>query len=969
MQRRAAWAATALLCATSGCGSKERLLSVDGLPTAAQALDFGTISVGTAQTLELEVTDHGRAPVTINGVDIESHGRIFAAQAETTTISAAGGHTRIRVTFHPETEGPFGDKLLIRTDSAEVPLLSVNLRGLSGPAAITFDPPVLDFGGMEAGDQRGLDVIVNNPTDLPLTLVPFAAPGELALSAGTAAPNGMTRMTVSFHAGALGKRQTLVTATPCATCTAARLPGQADALRSAIVMEPDPLNWNAVPVHRTADADAVLHNLSWRPVTVTTLNVDGEDFSVLSGPGGQVIDPDKRAPVRLRFSPQHAGPTRRELDVAYHSFADRQGSGTLVGLGGGPQIAVAPLSLDFGDLPVGGKARLQLNIQNAGSEEALVVSGVTGADSPFIVHMPADTSVDPGAAAVQVTVDFAPIAPGTFSGELHIQSNDPATPTLDIPVTGTAHTAGPCTFRLTPQHLDFGNVPPGSGAVLGFRFENSGTKECAVKDIQLSSTSDAAFFMPGGSLVGGDLYPTDAFSAQIAFKSPGVGEFHAELTMTVNDPHHPHPHIQILARSQGSCLVAEPPFIDFGAVRMDCSPHDGATLVTNACTSPLNVTSVEIGDGTLPEFSLVDPPQVPLALAPGATFSVGAHYAHTALGQQYAPLFVKADTEPQPLLVPLLAETLHAGQQADQFLQGSGTEADVLFVVSNTTTMANYQSRLAAAVGQLLDDASAQGVDLHVGVTSAGMTPMAQGGAACPGGASGGEAGRLFPVDNSRPRIVSLNQANALTVLQQNVQVGDCQTLEQGLEAVRLALSPPLVDHADDPRTPTANDGNGGFLRPEARLVVVVLADEDDHSGFDPAVYVQFLKSLKGLGGGHRVALYAIVPQSGSCQTAGAPGPRFAQVANDTGGTVFDICEGDYGGMLDALSTRGIGLQTVFPLSSVPDGNGVTVLLNGAPANGSDWYYDGTDNAVVFNPGLVPPPGTQIEVDYTSACN
>ncbi|MBS2027154.1 MAG: choice-of-anchor D domain-containing protein [Deltaproteobacteria bacterium] len=964
--RRAAWAA-ALLWAASGCSGKDRLLAVDGLPSTAQALDFGTISVGTAQTLELELVDHGRAPVTINGVEIESRGRVFAAQAQATTVAAAGGRTRIRVTFHPETEGPFGDKLVIRTDSAEVPLLRVALRGLSGPAAITFDPPRLDFGGMETGDERGLDVTVHNPTDLPLTLVPFASPGELALSAGTAQPNGDTHLTVFFRAGVVGNRTTLVTATPCATCTAARLPGRADALRSAIAMEPDPLSWSAVPVHRTADAKAKLHNLSWRPVSVTNLSVDGEDFTVLSGPGGQVIQPGQSAPVELRFAPQHAGPTHRQLDVAYHSFADRAGQGTLVGLGGGPQIAVAPMSLDFGDLPVGGKARLQLNVQNAGLEEALVLTSVTGADTPFSAHLPVVASVAPGAAAIQVAVDFAPIVPGTFSGVLHIQSNDPATPILDIPVAGSAHAAGPCAFKLTPIKLDFGNVPPGSGAVLGFRFEDTGSHECAVKDIQLSSTSDPAFFMPGGALVGGDLFPTDAFSAQVAFKSPGPGEFHGDLVLTVNDPLRPHPHIPIIARSQQSCLVAEPPFIDIGPVRLDCSAHDGSTLVTNACVNPVTITGVDIGEGTLPEFSLVDPPSVPMPLAPGATFNLTAHYARSELGQQYAPLFVKADSDAQPLLIPLLAETLHVGQQFDRFLQGSGTEADVLFVVSNTTTMAEYQQRLAAAVGDLLDNAAAQGVDLHVGVTSAGMSSVS--GGACPGGAAGGEAGRLVPVDGSRPRIVTLNQANALAVLQQNVRVGDCQTLQQGLEAVRLALSPPLVDHADDPRTPAPSDGNAGFLRPEARLVVVVVSDEDDHSGFDPAVYVQFLKSLKGLGDGHRVALDAIVPLGGSCTTAGPPGPRFAQVANDTGGSVFDICENDYGQMLDALSTRGIGLQTVFPLSSVPDAAGVTVLLNGAPANGSDWYYDPNLNAVVFNPGFIPPPGTQIEVDYTSSCN
>ncbi len=82
--------------------------------------------------------------------------------------------------------------------------------------------------------------------------------------------------------------------------------------------------------------------------------------------------------------------------------------------------------------------------------------------------------------------------------------------------------------------------------------------------------------------------------------------------------------------------------------------------------------------------------------------------------------------------------------------------------------------------------------------------------------------------------------------------MGLCHNLVQGLETTRQALSSPLVDSQDDPRTPQSNDGNLGLLRPAARLAVVVLADEDDHSGFPTDSYIQFLQSIKGPGMSHR---------------------------------------------------------------------------------------------------------------------
>jgi hypothetical protein len=955
----------ALVMAAVGCAKERKLISVDGLASTARVLDFGAISVGTQTKREIDFRDDGRAPVEIASVTTASGRPVFAAEANAQVIRGLGGKAKIVVTFHPEEEGEFGDELVIHTSSQDTPELRVKVTGIGGPAALQFDPPQLAFGGLEVGDARTLAFDVINPTDLPLKITSGAAT-DFDLSAGSVPPNGRTHMTATFRAAALGHRELTVTATPCETCTAIHLAGNGDALKSALTMSPDPLTWDGVPVHHSAPQTATLKNVSWRTVNVDSVNIDGTEFRVLNGPEGNVLKPGQTADVTLQFAPEHLGVSERTLTVAYHSFATRSGSGRLVGMGGGPQIAVTPTSLQFSDLPSGGKERLQLYVQNAGQVRDLTVTDSSGTILPFTVTLPTPASVAPGAAGMVVQVDFSPTAAGTFDGNVRLHSNDPATPEAVIPVHGTAHAAGPCTFKLTPAQLDFGNVPPGSGAVLGFRFEDTGQTECALKDIQLDPSSDPAFFMPGGSLIGGDLFPTDAFSSEVAFKPSAAGEFHGTLVLTVNDPQHPTARIAIVGHAAESCLVAAPPFIDFGAVRMDCSAHTGSTLVTNACTHPVTVSGVNIGEGTLPEFTLSAAPDAGATFAPGQTFEVSAQYARSALGQEYAPLYVHTQGDPQPLMLPLLAETLHAGQQFDRFTQGSGSQTDVLFVVSNTNTMGPYQARLAAAVDGLLAAARTQGVDLHVGVTSTGLSTTTQAG--CYGGGSGGEAGRLVPVDGSAPRIVDLTTAGGAAVLHQSLQAGTCQNLEQGLEAMRLALSAPLIDHADDARTPQVNDGNLGFLRASARLSVVVLSDEDDHSGYDPAVYGQFLRSLKGLGGAHRATFYAIAPKSGSCQTAGPAGDRFRSVVTATGGALYDICEGDYSPFIDQLAQRGIGRQSIFALTAQPDSTGLVVKLDGQPASGSDWYYDTSINAVVFNPGHIPAAGTHVEVDYQSAC-
>src|SRR6185295_5150570 len=133
-----------------------------------------------------------------------------------------------------------------------------------------------------------------------------------------------------------------------------------------------------------------------------------------------------------------------------------------------------------------------------------------------------------------------------------------------------------------------------------------------------------------------------------------------------------------------------------------------------------------------------------------------------------------------------------------------------------------YQQRLQAAIPGFIAKARASGVDVRAGVTTTGLVARSP---VCGGGANGGEAGRLFPVDGSRPRLAFSANASAVSDLQGNLDVGLCHNLTQGLETMRAALSSPLVDSADDPRTAMPLDGNLGLTRDQARMAVVFLSD------------------------------------------------------------------------------------------------------------------------------------------------
>jgi alpha-tubulin suppressor-like RCC1 family protein len=109
-----------------------------------------------------------------------------------------------------------------------------------------------------------------------------------------------------------------------------------------------------------------------------------------------------------------------------------------------PAIAVFPLSLDFGTVGLNmTSAPRTVTVTNNGSQSLNINVSNTGT-TPFDFSSPSTSFaiVAPGQ-AVMLTLSFAPssLPAGAKSATLQITSNDPLTPTVDIPLSGTSVTS------------------------------------------------------------------------------------------------------------------------------------------------------------------------------------------------------------------------------------------------------------------------------------------------------------------------------------------------------------------------------------------------------------------------------------------------------------------------------------------------------------------------------------------------
>ncbi len=964
----------------AGCADRERSALADGRLTATPAgIDFQRVAVFDGREAEVTLRNVGRARITVDEIWVEGPDGAYRA-----TFNHEGPHSLLpgsecglRVRFTPPDPGALPAALLIRSDAKVEPLLRIPLQGTGVDAWARVSPRRLDFGRIEADSAKTLKVAVENPTDMPVevaTRLLGADKEEFSISPVTLGPGERRELPVTFSPVKVGHKSVALAVTPCRGCADVAVQVGAEALERAVVAEPPELDFGGVPIDQEQRLMARLRNLSTEPMTVTRLELEGRDASFSHAATGfpLVLQPGEVREWELRYSPGHMGPAE---DMAHFHVVSRRHpitSVALMGHGGAAELCISPVAHDFGQQPLGAKTSLIVNIKNCGSANggSLKISSLTfqpDPSGPVQFHhapLPLPYALGPGE-EVNLKVFYEPTREGRSTGALVLTTNAFNAHSVRLDFQGGAQRHAPCRLAVTPVEVDFGTVPPLRGAVLGVKLENVGGDLCPVKNIRLRENAGGVFNLPGGELDGVIMYSGDWFTFQVAFVAPEAGgTFVGALQIEQADPSHPVILVPLRAHSQAACLRPTPRFVDFGIARKDCPPSPRQVNYLNACASPVTVLGVRLGPGTTDtEFTLSSAPTpLPFTLQPGEGFTAQVEYFALVNGMNLSPLFVDSSDLPAPLLVPLVGESSRRVEQTDTFIQQDGKKVDVLFVVDNTASMVEEQPRFIQALPAFVDTARAKNVDLHVAVTTTGITPESE---QCPGGALGGEAGRLFPVDGSLDRILTHRMPDLSTRLRASAQVGLCASVEQGFEAVRRALSEPLVSSADDPRTPQPDDGNAGFLRDEAALIVVFVGDEDDHSPDSVATYVRFFQAKKGEHQPQRMTAYAIAPTGVACSTAGGEGTRYAEATARTGGEVLSVCAPDYAPLLRSVANKAFSPQDRFPLSELPDPGSVVVRINGTPVS-TGWSYEAATNTVVFS--VSPLPGARVEITYRRAC-
>ena len=99
-----------------------------------------------------------------------------------------------------------------------------------------------------------------------------------------------------------------------------------------------------------------------------------------------------------------------------------------------PRLAVPPEGVAFGEIPAGEGASKSVELRNVSSSPVAVsqVKGCCGADAAL-----SSMQIEPSDVAT-LSVSLKPMLPGEFSKHVQILCDDPESPVMVVPVTGTA---------------------------------------------------------------------------------------------------------------------------------------------------------------------------------------------------------------------------------------------------------------------------------------------------------------------------------------------------------------------------------------------------------------------------------------------------------------------------------------------------------------------------------------------------
>lgn len=751
-----------------------------------------------------------------------------------------------------------------------------------------------------------------------------------------------------------------------------------------IEVEPRQIDFGYVDVNSENKRDVKISNRGAAALKVSKISMKAKSSGAFLVP--RLVDVEiapgasKVLPVTFRPSSgaKHEGTIQIESNDPSQPLIEVRLFGQLTA----PDIEVKPLVLDYG--PVSTSKELAFNIANTGVRplEIRTMGMFPGTSSEFAFKTAPQLplTLNPNQFQSFIVV-YTPTDKNTDNGKIVITSNDPDEPSVEVELKAKGSTEPACDLVGTPLRVNFGIGVLGGSKTQAVKWTNQGDKDCEISAWKVITDRTGfppyagpdVFLLPNaptGCKTGNGEYtcspalivkPGNSLSLNVAFtpttekkSSPLSSPTYTGSLEATTNANPVARRVALEGVGKAPCLVAAPDTIDVGLVTVGCASQKEKITVYNICNTDVQLTKLGFAGGNANGFKITQGPLIPHTLKGNQSVEIEVSYKATAVKKETAVLEIETSVAHQnPFTIPMAGEGTSTAEQTDTFKQAQGGKTDILFVIDNSGSMGNDQKNLSDNFGSFIKWASTLQVDFHLAVTTTTVkfSPL-----------SPGTAGEFVGTTNP---FLTRNTPNYEQAFRQYAQVGTGgSSSEQGLEAMRLALSAPN----------TTTGKNKGFLRQDASLSIVTVSDEQDSSPSVVQTYINFLLNLKGKRNRDLVRFNIVIgidenTLAPKCPSgAAASSGRYLAVAQAFRGVVASICNANWSNTLSRIGSVTFGLKNTFFLSRPADPNSISVKVDGVPvtAGANTWKHEQTDNSIVFK--TAPKANSTIQVTYQAIC-
>jgi hypothetical protein len=435
------------------------------------ALDFGSLIVGQADTLDVLLTNTGDTPLSLAAASDNSEFSWFVDAGSDPDLLPVGGQLTLHVVYAPVTEAvQYGTLSLGNAACADVTLSGT---GLPVPAACELAPGSLDFGTVLVGEHADCQFGVTNTgggilsgaldtAGLPAGFSLVDADPTYAVAGGDT--HTFTLRFAPLVAGTLEAQ--LDAGTPCGLVA---LTGLGEVPQPPLCeLDATSLDFGTVLVGQGSSRTLRITNVGGGTLAGDlVVTGDSAPYNVLGLNDSYSLEAGESVTFTVLFYPEEDRVYNASLDVGSNcGTVPLTGAGTLIPP---PSCQVLPGDLDFGTVLVGQSADLLVGVANTGGgllEGSLDLS----AAPPEIVLVEADPSFSVAGGDTQsFTLRFTPVGEGAVNGLLDV---GPGCGALNLD--GVGELPPPPVCELSTSSLDFGEVLVGESALLSLEIANTG---------------------------------------------------------------------------------------------------------------------------------------------------------------------------------------------------------------------------------------------------------------------------------------------------------------------------------------------------------------------------------------------------------------------------------------------------------------------------------------------------------------